>query len=211
MKGEVVQIPRVSGIGIKRVCFDSRKPAAMSRRMDICTIFDFHGFRQALDQPPELALYVVFRFHSSTIEDWVERHLWREVVLLKIVGLFLELLERIDAAFLESIFTRAYEAFRTVPIEVRNRIERRIKAVFVITQIATVAGNDGVAVFGFTAVFTLLNLNLATEQFSGVAIVRNSPRQVFYCPLSCAFEALMVVACSCGNPLRSAPRLQEMR
>lgn len=90
----------------------------MGSGMNVCAVFNFDGFGQALDQSPELPLDIVFCNGSFAIEDYIEWHLGYEVTLLEVVGFLLKLLEGVNSAFFEPEFPRSNQASGTMPVVV---------------------------------------------------------------------------------------------
>ena len=107
--------------------------------MDIRTVLDLDRLRQALNQSPELTLNIILRFPSVGIEHGVERHLGGEVIFLEVVRFLLELLERIHAALFEAKFAGTDQAFRAMPVILRDRGQGWIETRFVVPMITTIA------------------------------------------------------------------------
>ena len=91
---------------------------------------------------PELALNVVFRHRLRCISGRIEGCLGSKVTLLKMMGSFLELLERINTTFLKAELAGANEASRTVPVVCRDAFNRGIKTVAMVAGITAVAEQD---------------------------------------------------------------------
>ena len=129
----------------------------MRRRMDVGPVLDLHGLRQTFDQPPEFALYVIFRDQSSSVEYRIKGHLRGKIALFEVVRFLLELSERVDASFFETKLASADQTSRTFPVVVRGRTEGRIKTLFVVSVLAAVAQEYGCWVISFAASFALLH------------------------------------------------------
>lgn len=107
--------------------------------MDIGTIFDFDRFCEVSNRLPELTFNIVLSHGSRFVGDRIKGCLVSEVALLEVVGSFLELLQRVDASFLEPKLARANEASRTMPVMSRNPFNWRVETVAMIASVAAVA------------------------------------------------------------------------
>lgn len=141
MEWEYIQIPGVDGIRIKGVPFNRGETAPMSSRVDISSIFHFDRFREALYQSPEFALDVILSLAFVGVDDWVKGHLGREIILLEMIRLLLELFEGVDATFFKPKLARADQALGAVPVVLRDARERWIKAVLMVAKVTTIADN----------------------------------------------------------------------
>ena len=136
---EDVEIPRVGSVRIAWVLLNGRESASVRSGVNICSVFNFDRLGEVAHGCPKFALHVIFRHRPLRIGDGIERHLVREVRLLEVVRLLLELLERINASFFETEFACADETARTVPIVSRDALDGRVKTVSMVTSIAAVA------------------------------------------------------------------------
>jgi len=126
--------------------------------VDVCAILDLDRFLYIGDQTPELALDVVLGDRTVTVEDRVEWHLVLEVPLLEVVGLLLELLERVETALLESELAIAYKTPRAVPFRVRFEAKRRIQASTMIGVVARLADDQKARLAALAALFAFLRI-----------------------------------------------------
>jgi hypothetical protein len=91
------------------------------------------------------------------VEDGVERHLVRKVLLLEVGGLLLKLFQRVQSTFLETELAVANQTPRAVPLGFRLDFERRVEAIAVVPMVARLAGEKEAALFvTFAALFASL-------------------------------------------------------
>ena len=123
-----------------------REPRAMCSAMNVSSVFNFNGFFKVSDKAPELVFHIFFGDWAMTVEGAIERHLIFKVALLEVIGLLLELLQRIQSAFFEPKLAVADQASRAVPLCVEFSLRLGVKAggmVGVITRVT----NQHVAAF----------------------------------------------------------------
>jgi hypothetical protein len=129
----------------------------MGRAVNVGPILDLDRLLQVGNQPPKLLLDIVFCDRSVAIEDGVERHLVFEITLLEVGRLFLELLQRVQAALLKSELAISNEAAWTVPLVFRLDLDLWVETSAVIAVIARLAGKNKAALLvALAALLTFL-------------------------------------------------------
>src|SRR5438105_1009058 len=110
--------------------------------MYVRAVFDLNGFMHTLDQTPELPFDILLPDWTPPVENGVVRHSRFEIIVLKIIGLLLELAQRIDATVLEPEFAGSDKAAVAVPVSLRNRLHRWIQTVSVVAVVATITQQE---------------------------------------------------------------------
>jgi hypothetical protein len=65
---------------------------------------------------PELSLNIVLCLAAMCVKHGIKGHFGSKILLLELVCLFLELLERVDATIFETEFSCANQALGTMPV-----------------------------------------------------------------------------------------------
>ena len=156
MQWQDIEVPKVGGIWVGRIALGCWEARTMRSTVDVGSVFYLHGFLDTCDQAPELAFDIVLCDGSRAVEHGIERHPIFEISLLKVRGLFLECLERVETTFFETELAIADKASWAIPLRSGAGLEWRVNTRTMVGKIATLADGKPSGLFCFAAILAAL-------------------------------------------------------